>query len=93
MWFEAALVVLVGWLAARAWAYVRSRRWDPSVQQPGDRWKIIDMRSTATGHVSLMQSENDGRWGVQAVPTDENRKSTVVWYVSEEQARQAFAKN
>ena len=91
MLMEIGAVVLLGILAYWTWSHVRSRPPNPSVQQPGEGWRLLDVRETATGHVRLMQSERDGSWSVQSIAAAEGGRATNTWFASEAEARAAFA--
>ena len=85
------LVVLVvlfscaGWL----WSRLKSKFLDPNVQQPGERWSVIDSRKCSSGSVLLLRSENDGTWLLQITPDDEG-PSKLRRNLTEAQARAAF---
>lgn len=83
----AALFALAFWL----WNRFRARPLDSNIQQPGERWKFLDLRQTATGDLRLIRSDIDASWGVQFVPTDGVHKSTTTWYATEMEAREAFS--
>jgi hypothetical protein len=91
MWITVAAIAafsaLASWLAGR----FRTRPSDPNAQQPGERWMLVDKRNTPDGNVRLMLSENHRGWGVQSVPAEEGRQSTMTWYTTEANARVAFA--
>jgi hypothetical protein len=46
MWFEFLIAGLMIWFAYWLWTGVRIQRWNPNVQQPGERWKIIESRES-----------------------------------------------
>ena len=87
----AALLFSLAVIAGGTGAYIFARNHldqdDPETQQPGESWRLIDLRNYSSGSVHLMQSENDGRWIVQTFPTDENLKPKTCRFAAEAKAR------
>jgi hypothetical protein len=92
MLFEVAAFMVVLGLAYWLWRVIEARFWGSTDPQPGERWKLIDVRASTSGTAHLIQSEDDGKWGVEEISTEDGIRSRTVWYPTEHQAREAFAR-
>jgi hypothetical protein len=93
MLFEIAIIF--AFLAGGVyWLWLRrkkKRKWNPSKQEPGEQWTIVEFRRYARGYVYLCQSQDDGHWIVHEVPSDDATvRSKIVRHGSEKEARAAF---
>lgn len=91
MWVKVAAIAAFSALASWMSRRFRTRPSDPNTQQPGELWKLVDKRGAPDGDVRLILSDKHRGWGVQSVPAEEGRQSTMTWYTTEANARAAFA--
>src|SRR6476619_785016 len=93
MLFEIVGFLVVLGLGYLVWRLIERRRWSSSGPEHGERWKLIEVQPHTSGAVHLIQSVDDGKWGLQKISTNDGVWSDTLWYPTERQAREAFSKS